>query len=278
MSSHAPGLGTREKKHNAFQLYVTVPSMCAAPLASKISYAEGTVLPLAISTAAAGLYLPGLLGLPLPSATLQSDSDRRKHTLLVWGAASSVGSTTVQLALSSGVEVFATASKRNFDFVKSLGVDNVFDYSEPDVVKNIVTALKDRQTKLVGVYDAIGLNDTVRKSAEILKAVEGKGLVASVLDPPGDLPDGIAAKSCMSLVLLRVEAYLSGLVIALAIFYEHPEIGKAVWKNFVPEALETGRLKTKPDPVVVGKGLDKVQDGFDKLKAGVSAKKVVVEL
>jgi len=260
--AHAPGLGTREQKHSAFQLYVTVPSMCAAPLPSKISYAEGSVLPQAISTAATGLYLPELLGLPLPSATLPPDSDRRKHTLLVWGAASSVGSTTVQLALASGVEVFATASKRNFDFVKSLGVDNVFDYSEPDVVKNIVTALKDRQTKLVGVYDAIGYDDTVKKSAEILKAVEGKGLVASVLDPPGDLPDGIEAKSFIS----------------LAIFYNHPEIGKAVWKNFVPEALENGRLKTKPDPLVVGKGLDKVQDGFDKLKVGVSATKVVVEL
>ena len=67
-------------------------------------------------------------------------------------------------------------------------------------------------------------------------------------------------------------------MICLAIFYEHPEIGKAVWRDFVPEALENGRLKTKPDPVVIGTGMDKVQDGFDKLKAGVSAKKVVVEL
>jgi hypothetical protein len=42
--------------------------------------------------------------------------------------------------------------------------------------------------------------------------------------------------------------------------------------------LENGRLKPKPDPLVVGKGLDKIQEGVDKQRAGVSAAKVVVEL
>jgi hypothetical protein len=65
---------------------------------------------------------------------------------------------------------------------------------------------------------------------------------------------------------------------AVTIFYQHPDVGKAIWGNFVPEALENGRLKPKPDPLVVGKGLDKIQEAVDKQRAGVSAAKVVVEL
>ena len=59
---------------------------------------------------------------------------------------------------------------------------------------------------------------------------------------------------------------------------EHNEASDAVWGKWVPGALEDGSLKCKPDPLVVGQGLDKIQEACDKLAAGVSAKKIVVEL
>jgi NADPH:quinone reductase-like Zn-dependent oxidoreductase len=181
---------TKDNKHGAFQLYVAVLHTAVAPLPASISFAQGSVLPLAVSTAAAGLYQPGFLELPLPSTTLTSANEGK--TLLVWGGSSSVGSATVQLASASGLTVFATASSSNFEFVKSLGAAQVFDHSKNDVVQQIVDALKG--TTLVGVYDAIALADTVTKSAEILKAAVGKGVIATVLPPPKDLPDGIDAK------------------------------------------------------------------------------------
>lgn len=256
--AHAHAHTTHENKHAGFQLYIAVPSISVAPLPSSISFAQGSVLPLAVSTAAAGLYMPGLLELPLPSVTSAS-SDKTK-TLLIWGGASSVGSATIQLACASGLTVIVTASSRNFEFVKSLGAAQVFDYSKANVVEDIVGALKG--TQFVGAYDAIASPETVKTCAEVVKAVRGGGLVAAVLPPPRELPDGIEAKSFL----------------ALDIFHQYPDVGKAVWAGFVPEALKNGRLQPKPDPLVVGKGLDKIQDGLDKLKAGVSAKKVVVEL
>jgi hypothetical protein len=55
-------------------------------------------------------------------------------------------------------------------------------------------------------------------------------------------------------------------------------IGEAIWGDFVPTALATGQLKTKPDPVVVGHGLEQIQHGLEVQKGGISAKKVVVTL
>ena len=187
-ASHAQSLGSKDNRQAAFQLFVAVPSVAVAPLPSSISFTEGAVLPLALSTAAAALYQPGYLELPFPSATTTTTTDKAK-TLLIWGGSSSVGSAGVQLATASGITVFATASPRNFEFVQSLGAAQVFDHSHPDVVKQIVDALKG--TELVGVYDAISYPDTVRKSAEVLKgvAVKGKDLVATVQSPPPDVPN-----------------------------------------------------------------------------------------
>jgi hypothetical protein len=58
----------------------------------------------------------------------------------------------------------------------------------------------------------------------------------------------------------------------------HENIGEAIWATFVPNALATGQLKAKPDPVVVGHGLENIQHGLEVQKAGVSAKKVVITL
>jgi NADPH:quinone reductase-like Zn-dependent oxidoreductase len=204
LPSHAQSLATNDNKHAAFQLYVAVPHTAVAPLPSSISFAQGCVLPLAVSTAAAGLYQSGFLELPLPSPTSASANEGK--ILLVWGGSSSVGSAAIQLASASGLTVFTTASPSNFDFVKSLGAAQVFDHSKHDVVQQIVDALKG--ATLVGVYDAISLADTVTKSAEILKAALGKGFIATVLPPPENLPDGIEASGgkCFVLRSLWLEA------------------------------------------------------------------------
>lgn len=56
------------------------------------------------------------------------------------------------------------------------------------------------------------------------------------------------------------------------------EIGDAVWRKYIPEALAAGKYQAKPDPFIITGGLEKVQDGIDLLRKGVSAKKIVIEL
>lgn len=55
-------------------------------------------------------------------------------------------------------------------------------------------------------------------------------------------------------------------------------IGDFIWRVYVPQALAKGKLKAKPDPIVIQGGLVKVQEGIDTLRKGVSAKKIVIEI
>jgi hypothetical protein len=56
------------------------------------------------------------------------------------------------------------------------------------------------------------------------------------------------------------------------------DVATSVWRDFVTPALESGRLQCLPRPVVVGKGLESIQGALDKMREGVSAAKIVVEL
>lgn len=74
---------------------------------------------------------------------------KRGQRVLVHGGAGGVGSAAVQLAKSRGAFVLATASERNHEFLKGIGVDQAIDYtvapfeslvSALDVVLNTVDA------------------------------------------------------------------------------------------------------------------------------------------
>jgi hypothetical protein len=67
-------------------------------------------------------------------------------------------------------------------------------------------------------------------------------------------------------------------VSAITIAVEQKEVGDAVWRKYVPEALANGQLLAKPDPLIIKGGLPHIQEAADTLKRGVSAAKVVVEL
>ena len=56
------------------------------------------------------------------------------------------------------------------------------------------------------------------------------------------------------------------------------EVGPAIWGRWVTSALASGSLRCKPEPMVVGKGLEFIQEGCDRMSEGVSAVKLVVEI
>ena len=67
-------------------------------------------------------------------------------------------------------------------------------------------------------------------------------------------------------------------VIAAFILSQDKALGKAIYGDFLPEALKSGRVKPAPKADVVGHGVEHIQAAVDKLKAGVSGSKVVVTL
>ncbi|NMB86791.1 MAG: NADP-dependent oxidoreductase [Chloroflexi bacterium] len=83
----------------------------------KLSYEEAASIPVGALTAWQALEDTGL---------------QPGQRLLVQGGAGGVGMYVVQLAVARGIDVIATASGANLEFVRSLGADEVIDYTTQD--------------------------------------------------------------------------------------------------------------------------------------------------
>ncbi|GAA5893212.1 hypothetical protein JCM6882_003914 [Rhodosporidiobolus microsporus] len=261
--AHSQSLVTHKNASAAFQHYSVQNSLAVAPIPSFLSFEEASVFPLSLSTAADGLYQPYSLALPFPKPDAPNPEGKGK-VLLVWGGASSVGATTIQLAVASGLRVVTTASPANFDLVKSLGASAVSNYKDEKIVEQLVAELEKDGEEFAGVYDAIAENGTVELSAQVAAQVKGgKKFIAATLPPPKDLPEGVSSTQVWAVN---------------PVDKDNGKLAKALYHEFVPAALANGALKVKPDPLVVGKGLESIQAGLDRQKQGVSAQKIVVSI
>lgn len=256
--SHTLGLG-RGPAYGGFQLFPVLTAALTSPIPDDISFSEAAVLPLSISTAAAGLFLNSTLGLNFPELDSKRPTPPGSPALLVWGGSSSVGSTVIQLASAAGYTVITTASPSNYEYCLKLGATYVLDYHLSNIEHLLIYMLDGAD--VAGVYDAIGTETTVRQSAFVLDGIGG-GKIASVGVAPDDLPKGVE--------VVRIG---SGNILT-----EEPKVAKKIWGEYVPAALKTGQLIPSPEALVVGQGLEMVQKGLDRQKAGVSAQKVEVVL
>ncbi|EME84751.1 uncharacterized protein MYCFIDRAFT_42071 [Pseudocercospora fijiensis CIRAD86] len=246
--AHCWGTATKQHEDAGFAEYSRVKAGVTAVLPPSISFIEGVAMPVAIGTAASALY--DHLRLPLPS----DDAITTGKVLLVYGGSSSVGLTATQLASAAGIRIVAIASERNHSLCKEMGASQVLDQKDPDLVEKVVESIGKKDT-FVGIFDTISWEDTYANDYKILEKLGSSNLL--ITHPlPENVPAHVQAK----------------MVFALG------EFAFPVWEEWVPKALQSGALKCRPKPLVVGKGLEKIQDGIDRHAKGVSAQKVVVEL
>ena len=136
-----------------------------SPLPDALSFAEAAVLPLGITTAASALFQRDFLAMNPPVAAPASAG----QTLLVWGGSTGVGVNAIQLAVAAGYRVVATGSPRNFDTVKRLGAEAVFDYRSPTVATDLLRASHGR--RMAGAIGSLDDLDTLRSAASDADAV-----------------------------------------------------------------------------------------------------------
>jgi NADPH:quinone reductase-like Zn-dependent oxidoreductase len=98
------------------------------------------------------------------------------ETILIHGGAGGVGTIAIQVAKAMGARVITTARGSNHEFVRSLGADEVIDYSSDDYVAAVGMLTRSRGVDVV--FDTIG-GDALTKSA--LVAADA-GRVVSIVD------------------------------------------------------------------------------------------------
>jgi NADPH:quinone reductase-like Zn-dependent oxidoreductase len=111
------------------------------PMPDDWSYSEGAAMPVAYSTAYAGLVRYGGL--------------RSGERVLIQAAAGGVGIAATQIAKLLGAEVFGTASPSKHDAIRGFGVDHPVDYRTHDVVDE-VRRISGEQRPIDLALDAIG--------------------------------------------------------------------------------------------------------------------------
>jgi len=135
------------------------------------------------------------------------------------------------------------------------------DYHDKDAVEELIAAIG--TAPLAGVL-ANG-NGSLKPALEIAARTTGSKRVAASLPAPFVRLQQRTARRKQ----VQVSAIWGGSL-------ESNEVGPAIYADFLPAALAAGSYTAAPDPIIAGHGLDQIPTAMQRLKAGVSAGKVVV--
>lgn len=124
-----------------------------------------------------------LVGLTALQGLQKGDVLKEGAHVLILGGSGGNGICGIQIAKAFGATVYTTCSGKNVDFVKSLGADQVIDYTKDDWA----AVLKDKN--LDCVFDTVGQAGTAEKAVDVLKE---NGTIKAIMGGTKEpLPRGI---------------------------------------------------------------------------------------
>lgn len=104
---------------------------------------------------------------------------------MIWGAAATSGIVASQLAKASGLKVIGVASEKNFEYIKSRGVDIAVNREHPEEVISLA-----RKHKARYAIDCVGLETSTHAS----HALADGGTLVTLVKSPKKMPPGTSVK------------------------------------------------------------------------------------
>jgi len=146
------------ERDGAYAEFIAVRANEVALKPRTITFVEAAALPLS--------------GITAWEALINKANILKGQRILILNASDGVGSLAVQLAKTKGCYVIGTTTEPNLDFVKSLGVDEVFDYKKRDFSEHV--------SNIDVVLDTIG--GTIQDVA--FKVLRKGGILVSTVNEP----------------------------------------------------------------------------------------------
>jgi len=153
----------------AFAEYVRVPDARVEPKPANLGFAQAAAIPLAGNTALMGLRDVARTG---PG-----------QRVLINGASGGVGTFAVQLGKAFGAHVTGVCSTRNVELVRSLGADEVVDYTRADFTR--AGRRYDVVFDLVGNRSLAGLRRALTATGTLILSGGGVSEGGSLVGPLG---------------------------------------------------------------------------------------------
>ncbi|KAH7140870.1 chaperonin 10-like protein [Dactylonectria macrodidyma] len=267
--SHSFSTGNND--HAAYQEYTIVQAAATTVMPQDMSFQQGATLPTAVGTAAMALF--DVLDLPRPAlgsgenkpiGTASESSEGPPPTILVWGGASTFGSLAIQMARLAGLTVFATASERHHEYLRSLGASVLVDYHSPTAVDGLLAAAGRAGLDITYAVDAITSADTL---ASVIQVLSKSPAATKKLAHTSPWPESVR----------KPDDVENGWIRGDALAYRRQDLCVWLCNGILPGWLERGDIVPTRYRVIEG-GLNGLQNALIELKKGVSGEKLVVEV
>ncbi|KAF9812136.1 hypothetical protein IEO21_06369 [Rhodonia placenta] len=158
-------------EHASFQQYTLGYADVTAQIPDDVPFEEAATIPLALATAALGLFnkhAPEKSAGLVPPWTEDGRGLYEDEPLMVFGGSSSVGQYVIQLAVLAGFSpIIATASPQNADYLLELGATHVIDRNlSADETLEEVSAIT--TAPIETIYDAVAIPETQNLAYDLL--------------------------------------------------------------------------------------------------------------
>ena len=258
----AHGSNAVEHQDGTFAEYIVVKGDLQHKIPDEMSFQDAATLGLGVTTAALGLYQS--LSLALPNDPIQN-----AVPILIYGGSTATGTLAIQFAKMSGYHVLTTCSPRNFDQVKKIGADAVFDYNDPSSADAIKDQTKDALTL---AFDTISLESSAKYCD---RALSSQGGEYSSLLPIKIERENVRDRATMAYTAFGQNFTFGPNEIPAQ---PHDRDFSERFRGIFEALLAAGKIKVHP-PRVGGGGLKGVLDGLQLLKEGkISGEKLVYNI